>query len=100
MAHRSETSIHVRKFVLRLFKRGKSYRESVGRSHRCAQKIIGKFKSDGLIKNKSGKGRKCIPSDIAKRKNLEEIKIDPKVSAVKLAAETSQIKCVLKLREM
>ncbi|GBM00513.1 Transposable element Tc1 transposase, partial [Araneus ventricosus] len=60
-------------------------------SHTCVQKIIGKFRSDGLIENKSGRGRKCILSDVAKRKILKEIKIGPKVSAVKLAAETSQI---------
>ncbi|GBM63854.1 hypothetical protein AVEN_69867-1 [Araneus ventricosus] len=65
--------------------------EIVGRSHTCTQKIIKKFKSDGLIENKSGRGRKCIVSDVTKRKILNEIKIDPKVSAVKLAAEASQI---------
>ncbi|GBN19770.1 Transposable element Tc1 transposase [Araneus ventricosus] len=64
---------------------------SSSRSHTCVQKIVGKFRSDGLIENKSGRGRKCILSDVAKRKILKEIKIDPKVSAVKLAAETSQI---------
>ncbi|GBM14919.1 hypothetical protein AVEN_213263-1 [Araneus ventricosus] len=95
MAPRRETSIDVRKFVLRLFlKKGKSYREIakiVGRSYTCVQKIIGKFKSDGLIENKIGRGRKYIVSDVAKRKILKEIKIDPKASAVKLAAEISQI---------
>ncbi|GFX37614.1 transposable element Tc1 transposase [Trichonephila clavipes] len=54
-------------------------------------KIIGRFKSDGLIENKSGRGRKSILSDVAKRKVLKDIKIDPKLSAVKLAAETSRI---------
>ncbi|GFY03911.1 transposable element Tc1 transposase [Trichonephila clavipes] len=94
MGTRRETSIDVRKFILRLFKRGKSYREIakiVGRSHSCVQKIIGRFKSDGLIKNKSGRGRKSILSDVTKRKVLKDIKIDPKLSAVKLAAETSRI---------
>ncbi|GFT00786.1 HTH_Tnp_Tc3_2 domain-containing protein [Trichonephila clavipes] len=70
-----------------LFKKGKSYREIakiVGRSHSCVQKIIGRFKSDGLIENKSGRGRKSILSDVAKRKVLKDIKIDPKLSAVKL----------------
>ncbi|GFU91488.1 transposable element Tc1 transposase [Trichonephila clavipes] len=59
-------------------------------------KIIGRFKSDGLIENKSGRGRKSILSDIAKRKVLKDIKIDPKLSVVKLAAETSRIigRCV------
>ncbi|GFT79036.1 HTH_Tnp_Tc3_2 domain-containing protein [Trichonephila clavipes] len=74
-----------------LLKKGNSYREiakTVGRSH---SKIIGKFKSDGLIENKSGKGRKSILSDVAKRKVLKDIKIGPKLSAVKLAAETSRI---------
>ncbi|GFU78654.1 HTH_Tnp_Tc3_2 domain-containing protein [Trichonephila clavipes] len=89
-----ETSIDVRKFILRLFKKGKSYREiakMVGRSHSCVQKIIGRFKSDGLIENKSGRGRKSILSDVAKWKVLKDIKIDPKLCAVKLAAETSRI---------
>ncbi|GFT08772.1 transposable element Tcb1 transposase [Trichonephila clavipes] len=54
-------------------------------------KIIGRFKSDGLIENKSGRGRKSILSYVAKRKILKDIKIDPKLSAVKLAAETSRI---------
>ncbi|GFT93417.1 HTH_Tnp_Tc3_2 domain-containing protein [Trichonephila clavipes] len=78
----------------RLFKNGKSYREIakiVGRSHSCVQKIIGRFKSDGLIENKSGRGRKSILSDVDKRKVLKDIKIDRKLSAVKLAAETSRI---------
>ncbi|GFR16159.1 HTH_Tnp_Tc3_2 domain-containing protein [Trichonephila clavata] len=46
---------------------------------------------DGLIENKCGIGRISIQSDTAKMKILKEIKMDPKVSAVKLAAETSQI---------
>ncbi|GFT68091.1 transposable element Tc1 transposase [Trichonephila clavipes] len=40
---------------------------------------------------KPQRGRKSIPSDVAKRKVLKDIKIDPKLSAVKLAAETSRI---------
>ncbi|GFW87156.1 uncharacterized protein TNCV_5125101 [Trichonephila clavipes] len=96
MGPRRKTSIDVRKFILRLFKKGKSYREIaeiVGRSHSCVQKIIGRFKSYGLIENKSGRGRKSILSDVAKREVLKDIKIDPKLSAVKLAAETSRIMC-------
>ncbi|GFV51528.1 transposable element Tcb1 transposase [Trichonephila clavipes] len=77
-----------------LFKKGISFREIakiVGRSHSCVQKIIGRFKSDGLIENKCRRGRKSILSDVAKRKVLKDIKTDPKLSAVKLAAETSRI---------
>ncbi|GFV49360.1 transposable element Tc1 transposase [Trichonephila clavipes] len=94
MCPRREASIDVRKFILRLFKKRKSYREVakiVGRSHSCVQKIIGRFKSNGLIENNSGRGRESILSDVAKRKVLKDIKIDPKLSAVKLAAETSRI---------
>ncbi|GFU17598.1 transposable element Tc1 transposase [Trichonephila clavipes] len=72
----------------------KYYREIVkivGRSHSCVQKIIGRFRSDGLIGNKSGRGRKSILSDVAKRKVLKDIKIDPKLSPIKLAEETSRI---------
>ncbi|GFV57533.1 transposable element Tcb1 transposase [Trichonephila clavipes] len=99
MGPRRETSIDVKKIILRLFKKGISYREIakiVGRSHSCVQKIIGRFKSDGLIENKSGRGRKSILSDVAKRKVLKDIKIDPKLSVVKLAAETARIigRCV------
>ncbi|GFU55091.1 transposable element Tcb2 transposase [Trichonephila clavipes] len=87
---------HLPQDNIRLFKKGNSYREIakiVDRSHSCVQKIIGRFKSDGLIENKSGRerGRKSILSDVAKRKVLKDIKIDPKLSAVKLAAETSRI---------
>ncbi|GFT49869.1 HTH_Tnp_Tc3_2 domain-containing protein [Trichonephila clavipes] len=57
----------------------------------CVQKIIGRFKSDGLIENKSGRGRKSIVRDVAKRKVLKDIRIDPKLRAIKLAAETSRI---------
>ncbi|GFV34444.1 HTH_Tnp_Tc3_2 domain-containing protein [Trichonephila clavipes] len=74
--------------------KGISYREIakiVGRSPSCVQKIIERFKSDGLIENKSGRGRKSILSDVVKRKVLKGIKIDPKLSVVKLAAETSRI---------
>ncbi|GFS77498.1 transposable element Tcb1 transposase [Trichonephila clavipes] len=60
-------------------------------SHLCGQKIIGRFKSDGLVENESGRGRKSILSDVDKRKVLKDIKIDPKLSAVKLAAETSRV---------
>ncbi|GFV39588.1 HTH_Tnp_Tc3_2 domain-containing protein [Trichonephila clavipes] len=94
MGPQRETSIDVRKFILRLFKKGKYYREIakiVGRSHSCVQKIIGRFKSDGLIENKNGRGRKSILSDVSKRKVLKVMKIDPKLSAVKLASETSRI---------
>ncbi|GFX94301.1 HTH_Tnp_Tc3_2 domain-containing protein [Trichonephila clavipes] len=94
MGPRRDTSIDVRKFILRLFKKGISYPEIakiVNRSHSCVQKIIGRFKSDGLIENKSGRGRKSILSDVAKRKVSKDIKIDSKLSAVKLAAETSRI---------
>ncbi|GFW11624.1 transposable element Tcb2 transposase [Trichonephila clavipes] len=63
---------------------------------RVSRKIIKRFKSDGLNENKSGRGRKSILSDVSKRKVLKDIKIDPKLSAVKLAAETSRIigRCV------
>ncbi|GFU68381.1 HTH_Tnp_Tc3_2 domain-containing protein [Trichonephila clavipes] len=94
MGSRRETIIDVRKFILRSFKKGKSYREIakiVRRSHSCVQKIIGRFKSDELIENKSGRGRKSILSDISKRKVLKVIKIETKLSAVKLASDTSRI---------
>ncbi|GFX43287.1 transposable element Tcb2 transposase [Trichonephila clavipes] len=94
MGPRKETSIDVRKFILRLFKEVISYREIakiVSRSHSCLQKIVERFKSDGLVGNKSGRGKENTLSDVAKRKVLKDIKIDPKLSAVKLAAETSRI---------
>ncbi|GFV07501.1 hypothetical protein TNCV_1738561 [Trichonephila clavipes] len=44
---------------------------------------------DGLIEDKSGRGRKSVRRDVAKMKVLKDIEIDPKLSAVKLAAEAS-----------
>ncbi|GBM69227.1 hypothetical protein AVEN_210448-1 [Araneus ventricosus] len=83
MAPRRETSIDARKFILRLFKKGKSHREIakiVGRSHACVQKIIGKFKSDGLIENKSGRRKKCSRSDVAKSDGRRIVWRKPKTS--------------------
>ncbi|KAF8788070.1 Clotting factor B like protein [Argiope bruennichi] len=60
---------------------GKSHREIadiISKNHTCVQKIIVKFKNDGLIENKCGRGKKDIVSDVAKRKILKKIKIDPK----------------------
>ncbi|GFT25593.1 HTH_Tnp_Tc3_2 domain-containing protein [Trichonephila clavipes] len=74
--------------------RGKSYCEIakiVGGRHSCVQKIIERFQINILIEIKSARGRRSILSDVAKRKVLKDIKIDPKLSAVKLAAETSRI---------
>ncbi|GFS57680.1 transposable element Tcb2 transposase [Trichonephila clavipes] len=70
----------------------KKYGPMIPPAHKAhLTKIIGRFKSDGLNENKSGRGRKSILSDVAKRKVLKDIKIDPKLSVVKLAAEISRI---------
>ncbi|GFS61306.1 transposable element Tcb1 transposase [Trichonephila clavipes] len=63
---------------------------------RVSRKSLDAIKSDELIENKRGRERKSILSDVAKRKVLKDIKIDPKLSVVKLAAETSLIigRCV------
>ena len=74
MAPRRETSIDVRKFIIRLFNNGKSYRkiaEIVGRSHSYVQKDIGRFKSDGLIENKSGRGRKMYFERCSQKEDSE-----------------------------
>ncbi|GFV06207.1 hypothetical protein TNCV_467161, partial [Trichonephila clavipes] len=59
---------------------------------RVSRKPLEDLKSYGLIENKSGRGKEgSILSDVAKRKVLKDIKIDPKLSVVKLATKTSRI---------
>ena len=94
MSSRRESSIDIWKLVLRLSKNCKSYRDIakiIGRNHMCVQKIICKYKREGLVENKCGRGRKEVLSSVAKRKIIKEFKSYPKVIAVKLAVETSAI---------
>ncbi|GFV63976.1 transposable element Tc1 transposase [Trichonephila clavipes] len=125
MENRKETTIEERKLVIKLSNEGKSQRNMakvVRRSINCIQKILQKFKKTGKIDPKisapkiaastsntlgrsvsaetvrrvlrkagyNGRVARKKPL-IAKRKVLKDIKIDPKLSAVKLAAETSRI---------
>ncbi|GFX17097.1 transposable element Tc1 transposase [Trichonephila clavipes] len=94
MENRKETTIEERKLVIKLSNEGKSQlniAKVVGRSVNCLQKILQKFKKTGMLANNEGRGRKKIMNSITERRVIHQVKIDPKISAPKIAASTSNI---------
>ncbi|GFS78967.1 HTH_Tnp_Tc3_2 domain-containing protein [Trichonephila clavipes] len=92
MENRKETTIEERKLVIKLSDEGKSQRniaKVIGRSVNCIQKILQKFKKTGMLTNNEGRGRKKIMNSITERRVIHQVKIDPKISAPKSAASTS-----------
>ncbi|GFX18851.1 transposable element Tcb2 transposase [Trichonephila clavipes] len=92
MENRKETTIEERKLVNKLSNEGKSQRniaKVVGRSVNCIQKILQKFKKTGILANNEGRARKKIMNSITERRVIHQVKIDPKISAPKIAASTS-----------
>ncbi|GFS76669.1 transposable element Tcb1 transposase [Trichonephila clavipes] len=92
MENRKETTIEERKLVIQLSNEGKSQlniAKVVGRSVNCIQKILQKFKKTGMLANNEGRGRKKIMNSITERRVIHQVKIDPKISAPKIAASTS-----------
>ncbi|GFY21553.1 transposable element Tc1 transposase [Trichonephila clavipes] len=88
----TETTIEERKLVIKLSNEGKSQRniaKVVGRSVNCIQKILQKFKKTGMLANNEERGRKKIMNSITERRVIHQVKIDPKISAPKIAASTS-----------
>ncbi|GFT57190.1 transposable element Tc1 transposase [Trichonephila clavipes] len=92
MENRKETTIEERKLVIKLSNEGKSQlniSKVVGRSVNYIQKILQKFKKTGMLANNEGRGRKKIMNSITERRVMHQVKIDPKISAPKIAASTS-----------
>ncbi|GFW30215.1 HTH_Tnp_Tc3_2 domain-containing protein [Trichonephila clavipes] len=92
MENRKETTIEERKLVIKPSNEGKSLRniaKVVGRSVNCIQKVLQKFKKTGMLANNEERGRKKIMNSITERKIIHQVKIDPKISAPKIAANTS-----------
>ncbi|GFT37335.1 transposable element Tc1 transposase [Trichonephila clavipes] len=92
MENWKETTIEERKLVIKLSNEGKSQlniAKVVGRSVNCIQKILQKFKKTGMLANNEGRGRKKIMNSITERRVIHQVKIDPKISAPKIAASTS-----------
>ncbi|GFW05400.1 hypothetical protein TNCV_3359191 [Trichonephila clavipes] len=86
MENRKETTIEERKLVIKLSNEGKSQlniAKVVGRNVNCIQKILQKFKT-GMLANNEGRGRKKIMNSITERRVIHQVKIDPKISALKL----------------
>ncbi|GFU43876.1 transposable element Tc1 transposase [Trichonephila clavipes] len=92
MENQKETTIEERKLVIKLSNGGNSLRniaKEVGRSVNCIQKILQKFKKTGILANNEGRARKKIMNSITERRVIHQVKIDPKISAPKIAASTS-----------
>ncbi|GFQ86219.1 HTH_Tnp_Tc3_2 domain-containing protein [Trichonephila clavata] len=92
MENRKETMIEEIKLAIKLSNEGKSLRniaKVVGRSVNCIQQILQKFKKTGMLANTEGRGRNKIMNSITERRVIHQVKIDPKISAPKIAASTS-----------
>lgn len=93
MENRKETTVEERKLITKMSNDGKSLRKiakTFGRSMNSVQKIIRRFKMDGQLANKAGRGRKKFLSSRAQERIIHQVKIDPKISAPKIAAHTSK----------
>ncbi|GFW63563.1 transposable element Tc1 transposase [Trichonephila clavipes] len=51
--------------------------------------MLQKFKKTGMLANNEGRGRRKIMNSITERRVIHQVKIDPKISAPKIAASTS-----------
>lgn len=88
----SETSITERKLILKLVCEGKSYRETakiVGRSLCAVHNVVKKFRNEGNLQNKTGRGRKCILKPRDEQYIVRQIKANPRTSVPKLTTEVS-----------
>ena len=66
MGGRKETNIEERNLIAKFALKGKFLRktaEIVGRSHTTIQEIVNKFKYDGIVQYKKGRGWKPILSE-------------------------------------
>lgn len=89
---REETTIKERKIILKLVCQGKTYREvgeCVGRSFSTIRNIINKWKNEGTLINKTGRGRKKILSPANEKFISRIIQKDPGKSINNLTAEVS-----------
>ncbi|GFS69150.1 HTH_Tnp_Tc3_2 domain-containing protein [Trichonephila clavipes] len=92
MENRKEMTIAERKLVIKLSNEGKSQlniAKVVGRSVNCIQKFLQKFKKTGMLANNEGRGRKKIMKFTTEQRVIHQVKIDPKLSAPKISASTS-----------
>ncbi|CAK9803685.1 Transposable element Tc1 transposase [Anthophora quadrimaculata] len=89
---RVQTDISTRNLIIKLCLQGKSFREVgkiVGRTHSTVQKIINKFRYEGTVRNKPGRGRKKILTTAEERFICRKIKIDPQTNIRNLTSEVS-----------
>lgn len=63
--------------------------DAVGRTHSTVQKIINKWKYEGTLKNRGGRGRKRILSAADERAFVRNLQRNPKTSLPKLAKEVA-----------
>ncbi|XP_035229666.1 uncharacterized protein LOC118201636 [Stegodyphus dumicola] len=85
--------MYIRSRAVNLSNQGKSLRkigEILGRSVNCIRRIIQKFRKDGTLENQAERGRKKILSSAAERRIVHKVRIDPTISAPKIAASTSE----------
>lgn len=87
-----QTDIPTRNLIVKLYLQGKSFREVgkiVERTHSTVEKIINKFRYEGTVRNKPGRGRKRILTTADVRSICRQIKIDPQTNIRNLTSEVS-----------
>ena len=91
-SRRKETDISTRQLIIKLYCQGKSLREVgkiVSKTYSTIQKIVNHYKYEGTIRNKPGRERKKILSDIDNRFICRQIKINPGINMKNLTTEVS-----------
>ncbi|XP_055385582.1 uncharacterized protein LOC129614761 [Condylostylus longicornis] len=90
---RKETTIEEREIIVKLNYKGKSVRqigEIIGRSFSTIVQIINRAENSGTVENPHRIGRPSKMDDRTNRGVLQELGKNPKLSAPKLVASTSQ----------
>lgn len=89
---RSECSFAERKLIIKLVCQGKSYRkvaDYIGRTHSTVQYVVNKYKYEGRISNKEGRGRKRMLTERDEKFIVKKININPKAKISDLTKTVS-----------
>lgn len=89
---RKETTVEERKIIVKLVCQGKTYREVgaiVDRSYSSVRNIINKWKYEGTLQNRDGRGRKKLLTPQEKKYITRQIEKNPKKPINNVTAEVS-----------
>ena len=87
MPRRRKTTIKEQHLIVKLALKGNSLRkigQIVGKTHSTIQKIVDKFKYEGTVHNKAGRGRKSILTERDERNIVLQVRRNPRQSIPRL----------------